>query len=146
MSNIAVLNKVLGVREIEKNDAQKEHHNAIEQFETVATELYKLLKRKESAEKQYEQSIGDVTEIEKIKEQLTYIDNLNRQITFVQQKVNEARSNMEEKQVKLTEAHIEVKKFEKVIENRRKEREEEELKQEQMFMDEISVRQYIDQN
>lgn len=146
MSNIAVLNKVLGVREIEKNDAQKEHHYAVEKFEIVATELYKLLKRKEDAEKQYEQEISNITEIEKIKEQLTYIDNLNQQIMRVQKKVNEARSKMEEKQVKLTEAHIEVKKFEKVIENRQKEREAEERKQEQILMDEISVRQYIDQN
>lgn len=146
MSHIAVLNKVLTVREIEKRDAQKEHHYAIEQFEIVATELYHLLKKKEKAEQQYEKWISDVAEIEKIKEQLTYIDNLNQQIVLLQNRVNKARTEMEKKQEKLTEAHIEVKKFEKVIENRQKEREEEERKKEQSFLDEISVRQYFDQN
>lgn len=146
MSNIAVLNKVLSVREIEKKDAQKAHHHAIEKFEIVATELYTLLKKKEDAEKQYETWISDVAEINKIKEQLTYIDNLNRQITLLQRKVNDARAEMEKRQEKLTEAHVEVKKFEKVIEHRQTEREEEERKKEQLFMDEISVRQYFDQN
>lgn len=146
MSNIVVLNKVLSVRELEKNNAQKAHHRATEKFEVIATQLYNLLKKKENAEKQYGIWISDVAEIDKIKEQLTYIENLNRQISLIQQQVNKARTVMEQKQAKLTEAHVEVKKFEKVIEQRKKEREEKERKKEQLLMDEISVRQYIDQN
>lgn len=146
MSNIAVLNKVLSIREIEKKDAQKAHHLATEKFETAATKLYGVLKKKETAEQQYKTYINGVSEIEKIKEQLAYIDNLKSEIIRLQHQVNHARTEMEQKQVKLTEAHVEVKKFEKVIEHRQKEREDEIRKQEQLFMDEISVRQYIDQN
>lgn len=141
-----MLNKVLGVREIEKNDAQKEHHQATEKFEHVATKLYNILRKKEDAESQYETWIGDVTEIEKIKEHLTYIDNLNQQISLLQHQVNEARTEMEHKQDQLTEAYVEVKKFEKVIEIRQKEREEQKHKQEQLFLDEVSIRQYFNQN
>lgn len=146
MSNIAVLNKVLGVREIEKQDAEKAHQHATEQFEQVATKLYHLLKKKETAEKQYEETTKAGAEIEKIQSLLTYIDNLNNEIIQIQQKVNKARIKMENKQDLLTDAYVEVKKFEKVIETREKERDDWEEKQEQLFMDEVSIRQYFNQN
>lgn len=146
MSNVLVLNKVLGVREAEKQDAEKAHQKATEYFEYVATELYYLLKKKEDAEKYYKQSIKKGFEVEKIQVQLTYIDNLKNEIVSLQQKVNKARKNMENKQAILTDAYVEVKKFEKVIESRKKEIEAWERKQDELFMDEISMRQYYKQN
>src|SRR5699024_7808078 len=100
------LSRVLSVREIEKDQAEKAHLSAKERFENVARQFYTLLQKKERAELQYEQAIANISEIKKIKEQLTYIDQLNRDIVTLQQKVNQARHKMEVKQEKLTAAYI----------------------------------------
>ena len=143
MSQIKTLAKVLEVREQEKKDAQLEHHQSIEVFEHIATRLYELLKKKESAESSYERFMHETTPIDQIRDQVQFIEILNKQIIALQKKVTEARTNMEQKQLKLTDAHVEVKKYEKVIELR----EEKELKVarklDQAFMDEISTQQFL---
>ncbi|WP_430785929.1 flagellar export protein FliJ [Virgibacillus flavescens] len=145
MAEIVALSKILNVREQEKHDAQKKYHRSIEYFEGVATQLYTLLKKKEDAEGAREEYIQHTIPIDKIREQLAYIEMLNKQILQLQQEVKVARSEMEEKQVILTDAHVEVKKFEKIITYRRKEQEEIIQKNEKIFMDEISVQQYLNQ-
>ncbi len=137
------LSKILNIREKEKKDAQLEHHESAIHFEKVATELYALLHKKESAEELYEKDFEKLTSIDKIREQMVYIESLNRQIIKMQEQVNEARNVMEVKQVKLTDAHVEVKKFEKIIEFRKHEQLKSERRAEQIMMDEISTQQYI---
>src|SRR5699024_2064890 len=142
-SQIKTLAKVLEVREQEKKDAQLEHYQSIEIFEHIATRLYELLKKKESAESSYERFMHETTPIDQIRDQVQFIEILNKQIIALQKKVTEARTNKEQKQLKLTDAHVEVKKYEKVIELR----EEKELKVarklDQAFMDEISTQQFL---
>lgn len=145
MAEIVALSKILNVREKEKHDAQKSYQHAIDRFEGVATKLYALLKKKEDAESTREGYIQHTIAIEKIREQLSYIEMLNKQILHLQQEVQTARSEMESKQLILTDAHVEVKKFEKIISYRKEEQAAIVEKNEKIFMDEISVQQYINQ-
>ncbi|HLR74694.1 MAG TPA: flagellar export protein FliJ [Virgibacillus sp.] len=143
MSHIMTLEKILHVRENEKKNAQKAHHQSIKSFEDVATKLYNLLRKKEAAEDSYESSLQSTTTITEIKQQVLYIEQLNKHIVQLQDQVNQARSMMEKKQQALTHAHVEVKKFEKIIEHRHQERKDIEQKQENASMDEISIQQYL---
>jgi len=140
---IPVLSKILHVRENEKKTAQTAYYQSMDIFEEEATKLYNLLRKKEDAEEYYESFIHNKISIDTIKEQSAYIEHLNKKINELQKQVIQARNEMEIKQVKLSEAHIEVKKFEKMIENRKESEREEIKKAENNLMDEISMQQYL---
>lgn len=144
MSTVA-LSKVLNVREKEKVDAEKAYNLAIKSFEEVATRLYTLLKKKEEAEEDFERTFKEPKSIEMIKQQGEHIEILSQKIAKLQQEVQKARNEMDQKHGKLTTAHIEVKKFEKVIESRLETEKEIERKKEEAFLDEISIQQYLSQ-
>lgn len=146
MAQTVAISKILHVREREKKDAQLAYHQSMEFFEKVASQMYTLLKKKEVAEETQENHIQKITPIDKIIEQTTYIEMLNKQIMKLQYSVKKARQEMEKNQVKLTDAHIEVKKFEKIVEFREKEQKEIAYKREQASMDEISIQQYLAKN
>lgn len=146
MSNPMVLHKILTIREQEKKDAQMDQITAKNYFEKVATQLYNVLKTKEQAEEMLHTYMETKAAINKIKEQSLYIDALNKSILNLQGKVQEARQDMESKQKVLTEAHIEMKKIEKMIERRLKDQKEQEEKLQMNLMDEISIRQFQAQN
>lgn len=139
------LTKVLNIREQEKMDAQKAYNQSLKTFEEIATRLYMLLKKKEAAEETYEVSIQDSMQIEKIRQQMDYIEILSRKIVDLERDVQKAREEMNLKHSKLENAHVEVKKFEKIIENRQQTKAEMLRKQEEATMDEISIQQYLSQ-
>lgn len=143
MDKIETLTKILQIRENEKNEAQLAHTLSVDLFEEVATKLYTLLKRKEKAEQSFTLVTKKKTSIETIKEQAIYIENLQREIMKLQKEVSEARHDMEAKRGILTEAHVEMKKFEKMIELREQKRSEQVQKIENNSMDEISIQQYL---
>lgn len=142
MAETAVLTKILNVREQEKIDAQKEQVEARDNFEKVATQLYTNLKTKEQAELTLETYMQESSAINYIKDQSLYIQALNKKIMSLQHHVQKARQEMENKQEVLTEAHVEVKKIEKMIEHRKAAFHAQEQKIEMMMMDEISIRQF----
>ncbi|WP_099158098.1 flagellar export protein FliJ [Virgibacillus ndiopensis] len=143
MSETVALSKILHVRENEKLDAQKAYQQSIEFFEDIALQLYNLLRKKEVAEESYEDYLQRTTAIDKLKEQASYIERLNKQIMQLQESVQKARSEMESKQEDLTNAHVEVKKFEKIIEHRQQDHDEKVKKLENITMDELSIQQYL---
>ncbi|WP_156289064.1 flagellar export protein FliJ [Oceanobacillus salinisoli] len=143
MAETLTLTKILNVRESEKKVAQKDYTQSMNTFEAVASDFYTLLKKKENAEDSYEKYIHSNVPIDQIKQLTGYIELLNRQILEVQQQVNNARNDMEVKQTKLSDAHIEVKKFEKIIEHRRQIEDNHQKKMELAFMDEISINQFL---
>ena len=142
MAGTAVLEKILNVREKEKDDAQMEKNKAVESFEKVAQQLYKELKRKEEAESEFATAMKVSATITMIKEQSNYISLMNKNIYSLQLRVQQARQAMEEKQDALTEAYVEVKKIKRLIELRKEEVDELSRKQEMSLMDEISIRQF----
>lgn len=143
MHPVQTLSKILNIREKEKKDAQLLHYESTIYFEAVASKLHSLLVEKESAEELYEKDFEEITSIDKIREQTAYIEYLTKQIVVMQEEVDKARNAMEIKQGKLTDAHVEVKKYEKIIEFRKLEHLESELREEQVMMDEISTQQYV---
>lgn len=142
MDEIKVFSKILNVREKERKDAEIAHQKSIQTFEEVATKLYELLKKKEAMETIYTNSRQKIT-IDRLREQQDYIASLKQQIVSLQQSVSEARMKMDTNQKYLSETHIEVKKFETIIDIRKKERQKIEQKLEQSSMDEVSMQQYL---
>ncbi|MFU0790950.1 flagellar export protein FliJ [Cerasibacillus sp. JNUCC 74] len=143
MSDTMVLSKILHIRETEKKHAQKAYQQSLDFFEQTAMELYELLKKKELAEVAYEEKMHQTTTLEKLKEQFSYIEKLNAMIMVLQEDVQRARMEMETKQSELNNAHIEMKKFEKLIENRRNEKIEAIKKNEKAMMDEVAIHQFL---
>lgn len=136
------LEKILQLRNEEKNRALLEQKKAIDHFETVAKKLYTQLKTKEDAESKLNDYVKSEV-IQKIREQTLYIDLLNRQINMLQKEVQIARENMERKQMIVTEKHVELKKIEKMLEKRKEREAQERALIEMKQMDEISLNRFI---
>lgn len=143
MAETIALSKILHIREKEKMDAEKSYQQSMAFFENIATRLYTLLKKKETAENSFDSHLQEFVPIEKIKEQVIYIEELNKQIINLQSEVNKARNEMDANQSKLTNAHIEVKKFEKMIAHREQVKKKVLQKYENEMMNEISIQQYL---
>ena len=108
--------KVLEYREQEKNETETEYKTAVEEFETVATELYELLKKKEDVIKEQQDKMTTGFSVTDIHHYSRFISSLEKRIDILQQQVIKARSKMVWFEDKLLEKTIEVKKFEKMKE------------------------------
>lgn len=130
---------VLTYRELEKTETEIEYQAAIGAFETVATKLYDLLRKKEMAIEEQQNQMSEGSSISEIHHYTRFIDSLEKQITKVQQEVIRARSKMQWYEQKLLERTMEVRKFEKMKEkDREKYRDELEAKEAQR-LDELST-------
>jgi flagellar protein FliJ len=146
MAGTAVLSKILDIREKEKKDAQVAYRQSVDAFEEVAMKLLELLQKKEAAESSYDEALSSSMHLDYIQDQLAYIETLNKKIDNLQVEVQQARTIMESKQQKLSEAHVETKKYEKIIEFRTNEIVEKVKKAEESFMNEISIQQFLSHN
>src|SRR5699024_12369199 len=99
----------------------------------IASRLYEELKRKENAESELDVVMKAKATITMIKEQSRYISLMKEKINTLQNNVQEARIEMEQTQNALTEAHIEVKKIERLIAFREQEQKEQHQKNEMAF-------------
>lgn len=131
------------MKETEKNNAHKVHTEAVNNFEKIATEMYKSLKKKEATEEKLQQLINSEAKITLIRSQSEYIQSISSHIEQLQIKVQNARKQMEEKQNLLTKAHIEVKKMETIINNRKEEKETMAKKVDMNLMDEMALQQFF---
>lgn len=145
MSNVATFYKLLNLKETEKNMAQKDYQESVDHFEEKATKLYHLLKQKEDAELKYLETLELPTNVSTLHLNQQYIERLEKQINQLQPSVQQARGEMEEKQEKLSSAHIEMKKYEKIIERKEESYKASVATQEKKDMDEISMQQFISQ-
>ncbi|MCZ0755309.1 flagellar export protein FliJ [Anoxybacillus sp. J5B_2022] len=137
------LDKLLTIKEKEKEKALSEYNEAVKRFEEVAEKLYHLLKQKEDYEEMYKQKMSEGLAIQDIRHFRQFVTNLERTISHYQQLVIQAREHMFFKQTKLTEVTIEVKKYEKM-----KEKHEEAVQKaiqtaENRWMDEVSLQQFV---
>ncbi len=145
MANVATFYKLLDLKETEKNLAQKDYQDAVDQFEEVATQLYHLLKQKEDAEAKYSQALQSPTNVETLHLNQQYISRLEKRIEELQPDVKQKRGEMEQKQEDLSSAHVEMKKYEKIIERKEESYRVTEIEHEKKEMDEISMQQFISQ-
>ncbi len=144
MASINSFQKIKELRERDKQAEMKTYQNSVESFEEVATKLFHLLDEKEQAEAKFQGMIGrsKVNASSFIQHQ-HYIERLDQTVDALQPKVQEARNHMEAAQEKLTNAHVEVKKFQMLI-DAKLERKEKWLKSEEnKQMDELSMQQFL---
>lgn len=137
---------MLNVREQEKQTAELDKKAAMETFENFATRLYNELSVKEKAEQAFETKSDRQMTIEKMKQQFSYISQMNQEVAALQKEVHLARTKMEMKQKVLTTAYREVKKMKKLIEIREKEQTARLQNEEDRLMDEISMQQFFKMN
>lgn len=142
MTSIQAFEKILHHQENLKNEAQLEYKTAVTEFETVAEELYQLLKQKETIEDKYQQTLHTAGSVTALMTHHTYLQQLKKQILHVERTVNEKRAIMEDKRSMLTDQHVEVKKYEKIIDRKWEVIKSKEKETESKRLDEASIRQY----
>ena len=135
--------KVLTIREQEKNETEIAYKESVRSFEEVATKLYELLKKKEDLIEFQQERLAVGSSIEEIHHYARFIDSLEKTIADVQQKVIQARSKMNWHEEKLLEKNLEVRKFEKMREKDYKSFQQEQDRIESIFLDEISSLTYF---
>lgn len=108
--------KILDLREREKDLQLIAYENAVRHFEAVARQLYLLLKKKEDLEREQIRKIQEGLAVREIRLQQIFLDNLQKEIDELQEKVLIARQKMQFEQQKLMQKNIEVKKYEKIKE------------------------------
>ncbi|MFD1018183.1 flagellar export protein FliJ [Thalassobacillus hwangdonensis] len=143
MATMKAFHKIKDLREKDKQEAQRTYQRKVEEFEAIATELYQALKRKENAEAEFEAKVREGSlSAQYFVQYKDYLQRLDERILSLQPKVQEARERMEGQQETLNIAYIEFKKLEKLIENKRNLEEAHVKREETLFMDDLSLRQY----
>ena len=135
--------RILTLKEKEKDEVQELFRGSIEKFEKVAEKLYEFLKKKENLELHQETQLQGGLSVQDIRHHQQFITNLEKTISYYQDLVIQARNRMNWYEEKLMEMNIEVKKYEKM-----KERDFERFLQSIAFienkqLDEVSVVQYM---
>jgi flagellar FliJ protein len=130
---------VLMFREQEKTETEVHYKVSVEEFETVATELYESLKKKEDVIEEQSTRMKTGFSINEIHHYALFIASLEKKIEVLQQKVVQARSKMNWFEEKLLERTIEVRKFEKMKEKDREQHRVETEYREAVRLDEIST-------
>lgn len=130
--------KILTVREQEKSETELAYKESVIAFETIATELYDLLKKKEDTVDAQNNQLMQGLSINHIHHFSNFIDGLQKRIDKVQQEVMQARSKMNWFEEKLLEKSLEVRKFEKIKEKDYELFQQDQLRLETIQLDEIS--------
>lgn len=135
--------KILHLKEQEKDDALAEYQDSVKKFESAAGELYKLLKKKEDLESFQASKLQSGFSIQAIRHYQQFISNLDQTIQYYQQLVMNARNRMNWYEEKLKEKNIEVKKYEKIKEKNYESFMLSEIMTESKQLDEISAVKYF---
>ena len=136
-------NKILAVKEREKDEAVNVYQDSVRKFEEVAEKLYELLKRKEDLEEYQSERLHGGLSIQEIRHHQQFIGNIEKMIDHYQKMVVNARNRMLLFQEKLLEKNIEVKKYEKIREKDYLQFTENVKIIEGKQMDDISIQMYM---
>ncbi|MCM3759449.1 flagellar biosynthesis chaperone FliJ [Alkalihalobacillus oceani] len=142
MSFQFALQKVMELKEREKHNIQAEYEQAVASFESVATELYEMLKRKEELEESARSQIANGTSIYALQQHQSKLLRLQQEIQKQQRQTHLAREKMNRKKQDLLSRSIEFKKYEKMRQVKQNQYEEEAKRLELQQMDELSIRLY----
>ncbi|MER2262371.1 MAG: flagellar export protein FliJ [Psychrobacillus sp.] len=130
--------KVLTVREQEKSETEIAYKESVNAFEKIATELYNLLKKRESTLDTQNDLLLSGLSIDGIHHYSNFLESLQKRIEVVQKEVVQARSKMNWYEEKLLEKSLEVRKFEKMKEKDFESFQQEQHRLEAIVLDEIS--------
>ncbi|WP_394232530.1 flagellar export protein FliJ [Niallia oryzisoli] len=137
------LEKIMSVKEREKNEALTVYNDSVKRFEEVAEKLYELLKKKEDLESYQSMKLVSGLPVQEIRHHQQFIVNLQKSIEQYQQMVLNARNHMIFQQEKLMQRNIEVKKYEKMKEKGLREFLDEVKQVEAKQMDDISIQHFV---
>ena len=134
--------KILTIREQEKQEIEIAYKESVRAFEEVATKLYETLKKKEDLISYQNEKLSIGATIDEIHHFSTFISSLEKTITDLQTKVMQARTKMNWYEQKMLEKNIEVRKFEKMKEKDYQMFKEEQERSEMLYLDELSSLMY----
>ncbi len=143
MDGLKSFQKLVKIKETEKNQILSDYQHSVNEFEMVAEKLYASLKKKEDLLSSQQQKLAIGLSVFEMRHQQSFISNLEQTISYYQQLVIKARNKMQLMQSKLQEKNIEVKKYEILHEKRYRDFLQTIQVMENKFMDEISIQQYI---
>ncbi|MFJ8261536.1 flagellar export protein FliJ [Rummeliibacillus sp. NPDC094406] len=130
--------KVITVKQQEKDQTEIAYKDASKSFEDVATKLYDLLRKKEDLIVFQEKKLANGATIDEIHHYSRFLDSVEKSIDDTQQKVIRARSKMEWHKDKLLEKSLECRKYEKMKEKDYQTYQKEQDRLEMIQLDELS--------
>lgn len=134
--------KILTIREQEKQETEIAYKESVRDFEEVATRLYEALKKKEDLIAYQNERLSIGATIDEIHHFSSFINSLEKSIAELQTKVMQARTKMNWYEQKMIEKNIEVRKFEKMKEKDYQIFKEEQERSEMLYLDELSSLMY----
>lgn len=134
--------KVLTIREQEKQQTEIAYKESVRSFEEIATKLYEFLKKKEELISYQNDRLSTGATIDEIHHFTTFIDSLEHTIADLQKKVMQARAKMNWHEQKLLEKNLEVRKFEKMREKDFESFKEQQDRLEMLQLDELASLMY----
>ncbi|WP_044337399.1 flagellar export protein FliJ [Rossellomorea aquimaris] len=135
--------RILTLKEKEKDEVQEMYRGSIEKFEKVAGKLYEFLKKKEELEQLQETKLQNGLSVQDIRHHQQFITNLEKTISYHQDLVIQARNRMNWYEEKLVDMNVEVKKYEKMKEKDLHRFLQSIQQVENKQLDEVSVVQYM---
>jgi flagellar FliJ protein len=135
--------KILTIKETEKQRALEAYQFSVKNFEEVAEKLYHFLKKKEELEEIQLEKISSGLSVMDIRHHQQFIANLEKTISHFQSLVLSARQKMMSQEDALLEKNIEVKKYEKIREKEYSVYKDLLSANESRLMDDISIQQFM---
>jgi flagellar protein FliJ len=135
--------KILALKEREKEEVRVSYLDSVEKFENIAQKLYELLKKKEDLLNFQSEKMVSGLSVQDIRHNQNFITNIEKTIDYYQGLVIQARNRMNWHEQKLSEMNVEVKKYEKIKENDFNKYTEVLYSSESKVLDELAVMQYM---
>ncbi|MGM7720372.1 flagellar export protein FliJ [Metabacillus sp. Hm71] len=135
--------KIMDIKESEKERSFAEFNQSVHDFEHVAHQLYDSLKQKEVLEENTLSKLNQGMSVQEIRHYQQFVSNLEKSISHYQKLVQLTRKRMNEKQVKLMHHNIEVKKYEKLKEKQQENYFAAMNELENKHMDDLSIQSYL---
>ncbi|MDQ0230533.1 flagellar export protein FliJ [Metabacillus malikii] len=135
--------KIMDIKENEKEKSLAEYNQSVNDFENVAHKLFDSLKQKEELEENTISKLNGGMSVQEIRHYQQFVTNLEKTISHYQKLVQVTRTRMNEKQVKLMQHNIEVKKYEKLKEKQKQKYTFSINHSENKHMDDLSIQSYM---
>lgn len=135
--------KILHLKEIEKDEALAAYQDSVTKFEQAGEQLYNLLKKKETLVNFQSQQLAVGLSVHEIRHHQQFIGNIEKTIEHYQLVVSNARTRMQWFAEKLQESNIEMKKYEIMKEKNYQSFLQLNNERENIELDEISSIQYF---
>lgn len=135
--------KIMTLKEREKDEALSVYNESVKRFEQAAEKLYELMKRKEDLEEYQSRRLVEGLPVQEVRHHQQFIVNLQKSIDQYLRMVMNARNHMNFNQEKLLQKNIEVKKYVKIKEKGEIEFLELLKQDEAKEMDDISIQQFV---